>query len=54
MIARPSRTAAALLLVSLLGACTSTEADPSDTSVDAAQETPAPPAFERYVAHFVL
>ena len=50
MIARPSRTAAALLLVSLLGACTSTEADPSDTSVDAAQETPAPPAFERYVA----
>ena len=50
MISRPFRTAAALLLVSLLGACTSTEADPPDASVDAAQETPAPAAVERYVA----
>ena len=49
VISRPVRTAAALLLVSLLGACTSTEADPRDPSVDAAQETPAP-AVERYVA----
>ena len=49
VISRPVRTAAALLLVSLLGACTSTDADPRDPSVDAAQETPAP-AVERYVA----
>ena len=39
-----------LLLVSLLGACTPTEADPPAASVDTAQDTSTAPAVSRYVA----